>query len=167
MDNLTSRQSVAVSTAVMPNLVPKKVKPSFNKICNDFIRHPHQFPLEYRRRRGWRWSSQDKQAPAGDLGLSFTSRKYIPTGTKMEISIPLRGDAQKFQGTVVMVREVSNGYEIGLWLASADDASRARIVEQICHLECSLKAKDEVPRPRVRRKPRAHFPAGISQPLPS
>lgn len=56
----------------------------------------------------------------------------------MELSIPLRGVVQKPQGTVVMVRETPDGYDIGLWLASTDDASRARLVEQICHLECSL-----------------------------
>ena len=56
----------------------------------------------------------------------------------MELSIPLRGVVQKPQGTVVMVRETPDGYDIGLWLASTGDASRARLVEQICHLECSL-----------------------------
>ena len=139
MDNLTSRQSVAANSAVMPNLVPQDTKPSFQKIRNDFIRHPQQFPLEFRRTREWRWSAREEQAPNGDLGLSFVSPKYIATGTKMELSIPLRGDVQKFQGTVVMVRGIANGYEIGLWLASADDASRARLVEEICHLECTLR----------------------------
>ena len=137
MDNLVRHQSVAVDKTVMFNLVPN-TKPSFQKVRNDFIRHPQQFPIEFRRTRTWAWSAQNQQSPSGDLGLSFVSRKYIPTGTKMELSIPLRGVVQKFQGTVVMVREILEGFEIGLWLASADDASRARLVEQICHLECSL-----------------------------
>ncbi|MFT4561106.1 MAG: hypothetical protein ACI9BW_000846 [Gammaproteobacteria bacterium] len=137
MDNLARHYSVAVDKTVMPNLVPN-TKPSFQKVRNDFIRHPQQFPIEFRRTRTWAWSAQNQNSPSGDLGLSFASRKYIPTGTRMELSIPLRGVVQKFQGTVVMVRETSEGFEIGLWLASADDASRARLVEQICHLECSL-----------------------------
>jgi hypothetical protein len=151
----------------MPNLVPHNAKPSFNKIRNDFIRHPQQFPLEFRRTRVWGWSTREKQAPSGDLGLSFVSQKYIPTGTTMELSIPLRGDVQKFQGTVVMVREIPEGYDIGLWLASADDASRARLVEEICHLECSLQGKHDNVRlqPKVRRRPRLHIPAGFPQPL--
>ena len=167
MDNLTSRQSVAAKTVVMPNLVPNNAKPSFNKIRNDFIRHPQQFPLEFRRTRAWGWSTREKQAPTGDLGLSFVSRKYIPTGTRMELSIPLRGVAQKFQGTVVMVREVPEGFDIGLWLASADDASRARLVEEICHLECYLQGKRENVRVarKVRRKPLTNFPTGFPQPL--
>ena len=143
MDNLAIQQSVAANTAVMPNLVPHKTQASFNKIRNDFIRHPQQFPLEFRRTREWGWSARQQESPLGDLGLSFNSRKYIPTGTKMELSIPLRGVVQKFQGTVVMVRETPDGYDIGLWLASADDASRARLVEQICHLECSLQTTNK------------------------
>ena len=141
MDNLTSRQSVAVEPTVMPNLVPDESKPSFQKVRNDFIRHPQQFPLEFRRTRNWSWSAREEESPSGDLGLSFVSRKYIPTGTKMELSIPLRGVVQKFHGTVVMVRETPHGYDIGLWLTSEDDASRARLVEQICHLECSLQGE--------------------------
>lgn len=39
MDNLASQQSVAAMLAVMPNLVLKKPKPSFQKIRNDFIRN--------------------------------------------------------------------------------------------------------------------------------
>jgi len=167
MDNLTSRQSVAAKSAVMPNLVPNNAKPSFNKIRNDFIRHPQQFPLEFRRTRAWGWSTREKQAPNGDLGLSFVSQKYIPTGTTMELSIPLRGDVQKFQGTVVMVREIPGGYDIGLWLATADDASRARLVEEICHLECYLQGKRDNVRvePKVSPKPRSHFPSAFPQPL--
>ncbi len=169
MDNLTSRQSVAAGTAVMPNLVPQDATPSFNKIRNDFIRHPQQFPLEYRRTRAWRWSAREQQTPNGDLGLSFVSPKRIRTGTTMELSIPLRGVVQKFQGTVVMVREIADGFEIGLWLASADDASRARLVEQICHLECSLREKPDQFRSTLtawaQRRPRARSRFG--QPVPN
>ncbi len=168
MDNLMSRQSVAAQTAVMPNLVPQDTQPSFNKIRNDFIRHPQQFPLEFRRTRGWRRSAREEQTPNGDLGLSFVSPKRIRAGTAMELSIPLRGDVQKFQGTVVMVREITDGYEIGLWLASADDASRARLVEQICHLECSLQEKPgparSVAPARSRRAPRLR--SGFGQLVP-
>ena len=85
----------------------------------------------------------------------------------MELSIPLRGDVQKFQGTVVMVREIPGGYDIGLWLATADDASRARLVEEICHLECYLQGKRDNVRvePKVSPKPRSHFPSAFPQPL--
>jgi len=151
MDNLTNGKPVAAPRAVMPNVVPNNETESGNKIRNGFIRHPQQFPLEARRMRAWGRSQRVESTPTGDIGLSFVSRKYVPTGTEMEISIPLRGDVQKFHGHVVLVREIVGGYEIGIWLASADEASRARLVEQICQLECSLQA--DAP-PKSGRRPR-------------
>lgn len=140
MDNVSSRKNVAAPRAVMPNLVPAVEAKADNKIRNGFIHHPQQFPLEAKRLRSWGRASR-METPTGDIGLSFVSRKYIPTGSEMELSIPLRGDVQKFHGHVVLVREIVGGYEIGVWLASADEASRARLVEQICELECALRSK--------------------------
>jgi len=169
MDNLASLQSDVTDAVTMPNLVPTSASPSFNKIRNDFIRHPQQFPLEFRRVRAWRRSAPEKHTPEGDIGLSFVSRKYVPTGTEMEVSIPLRGVAQKFHGNVVMVREIVGGYEIGIWLASEDEASRARLVEQICHTECYLQEKAaRAYLSRKARTPRRRADIGplLGEPLP-
>jgi len=144
MDNVSSRKNVAAPRAVMPNLVPVVETQAGNKIRHGFIRHPQQFPLEAKRLRSWGRSPR-METSTGDIGLSFVSRKYIPTGSEMELSIPLRGDVQKFHGHVVLVREIVGGYEIGVWLASADEASRARLVEQICELECSLRSNADNP----------------------
>ncbi len=110
-------------------------------VNDDFIAHPVQFPIKYRRRVALPWRSRPTEAAGGDVGLSFRAAKYIPPGARIELEIPLRGDSQRFAGTVVMVREEPDGYEIGLWLASPDDASRARIVERICHTECYLRSR--------------------------
>ena len=113
---------------------------------NDFIPHPAQFPLRYRRRSLMPWLTQKSEPTAGDVGLSFHSSKYIPAGTRLDLEIPLRGRAQRFTATVVMVRERPQGFEIGLWFSTASDADRARIVERICHTECYLRAQ---PKPHV------------------
>ena len=106
---------------------------------NDFIPHPAQFPLRYRRRSLMPWFSRKCEPIAGDVGLSFHCAKYIPAGITLDLEIPLRGRVQRFTATVVMVRECRDGFEIGLWFSSAGDAERARIVERICHTECYLK----------------------------
>jgi hypothetical protein len=106
---------------------------------NDFIPHPAQFPLRYRRRSLMPWLSRGSSSTAGDIGLSFLSEKYIPAGTTLDLEIPLRGRVQRFTAKVILVRECWQGYEIGLWFCSAGDAERARIVERICHTECYLK----------------------------
>jgi hypothetical protein len=135
----------AVRDRAMTNLMPKQARPvpgRIESIHNDFIPHPAQFPLRYKRRPVLPWRGRKADAAvAGDVGLSFHADKYIPAGTRIEVEIPLRGHAQRFSATVVMVRERPQGYEIGLWFSSADDAVRARIVEKICHTECYLRAR--------------------------
>jgi hypothetical protein len=112
---------------------------------DDFIPHPAQFPLRYRRRPRLRWFGREPAAVGGDVGVSFQSPRYIPPGSALDLEIPLRGQVQRFSGTVVLVREQPQGYEIGLWFRSPDDASRARIVERICHTECYLRARRRPP----------------------
>lgn len=116
-----------------------------------FIRHPRAFPMNIRRVwfegkpfRNTRYNS--------DLGICFSSRKYVPTGAILEITIPLRGEEQKFKGKVVLVRNRGEYFEIGIWLEQKADAHRARMVEQICHIETYLKDKHRKEGPFVSRE---------------
>lgn len=130
--------------SLMPNPAVARPPARFDSVRNEFIPHPSQFPVRCRRRGLMSWRSRpadDVEETGGDVGVSFHAARYIPAGTRIEIEIPLRGETQRLAGTVVMVRELADGYEIGLWLASPDDATRARIVEQICHTECYLRAR--------------------------
>ena len=130
------------SAHVMPNALSATPSGYAEAVSDDFIAHPVQFPIKYRRRVAFPWrNNHDREPTGGDVGLSFRSAKYIPAGARIELEIPLRGETQRFAGTVVMVREDPSGFEIGLWLASPDDASRARIVERICRTECYLRSR--------------------------
>lgn len=105
-----------------------------------FIHHPASFPLECK--RVWFGKNAGPQDPeCGDIGLIFESEKYLKPGSTIEITIPLRHEMEKFRGKVVLVRHNGDHFEIGLWLKRRSDASRARIVEQICHIEAYLKEK--------------------------
>jgi hypothetical protein len=105
-----------------------------------FIHHPAGFPIECKRL--W-FGDHDSSADQGqsEIGLIFDSEKYIKPGATIEITIPLRNEIEKFRGRVVLVRHNGDYYEIGVWLRRQADASRARIVEQICHIESYLKDK--------------------------
>ncbi len=105
-----------------------------------FIHHPAGFPIECKRL--W-FCDPDKGVELGhsEIGLIFDSEKYIKPGVTIEITIPLRNEMEKFRGKVVLVRHNGDFYEIGMWLRRRTDASRARIVEQICHIEAYLKEK--------------------------
>jgi len=109
-------------------------------LLSGFIHHPSAFPLSCKRLwfdRGKNHHSENEQT----IGLCFRSEKYLKPGISVEISIPLRGEDQKFRGKVVLVRNMDDHFEIGLWLTQAADVHRARIVEQICHIETYLRTK--------------------------
>jgi len=105
-----------------------------------FIYHPAGFPLEVKRLWFNDAHTPDNDAP-GNIGVIFESEKYIKPGTTIEITIPLRNDMEKFRGKVVLVRNSGSHFEIGLWFSCRADASRARIVEQICHIESYIQEK--------------------------
>jgi len=120
--------------------VQYRLRDAVSQRVQGFLRHPEGFPLRCRRLLLERQRPPNAPAP-GDVGLIFRSARFIRPGTRMEISIPLRGETQRFRGEVVMVRAGREGYEIGLWLDSEQDCSRARLVEQICHIEKHLEAR--------------------------
>ena len=106
-----------------------------------FIQHPGGFPIDFRRL--WFAGKDDtgKSAERSHIGLIFESEKYFKPGVTMEITIPLADESTRFRGKVVLVRHSDSAYEIGIWLHRRADASRARIVEQLCHIEAYLKQK--------------------------
>jgi len=105
-----------------------------------FIYHPLGFPLEIKRK--WfpgRFFSVDADCP--EIGFMFKSDSYHKPGTVIEITIPLQDRTEKFTGKVVLVRDNGEFYETGMWLKHEDDATRARIVAQLCHIEAYMRKK--------------------------
>ena len=117
-----------------------------------FIHHPAGSPIDVRRIWFGDKHGDSTQNGQGDIGVCFESDKYIKPGIMLEISIPLRGEQQKFRGKVVLVRNKGDLYEIGLWLTSKTDSGRIRIVEQICHIESYLRQKRHREGPFVSRE---------------
>ena len=138
MNNLNILSSVQTEQSVMPNLVKSGPDNKKNAVNSDFIRHPDQYPFQMRKLRRWPWAARHADLSNARIGLSVHTRQYVPAGSQLEVTIPLRGDAQSFIATVVLVRELSDGFEIGLWFESEEDEARAKIVEKICETECGL-----------------------------
>ena len=59
----------------------------------------------------------------------------------------MRGELEQFRGKVVLVRQNGDCWEVGVWFPCRIDASRMRIVEQICHIEAYLQQKKYVEGP--------------------
>lgn len=106
-----------------------------------FIHHPPGFPLEWKYLRSWQKLTGQEHPDQGHLGLCFVADRYVRPGSLLEIAIPIRGEIQKFTGRVILVRNLGEHFEIGIWLSGKADAGRIRIVEQICHIEVYLKHK--------------------------
>lgn len=124
---------------------------SGREAIDGFIRHPADFPIAYKR-QGLLKKHGCRHVETGSLGLAFRSEKYIRPGSSLEVSITLRGEEQKFTGRIVLVRNRGDHFEIGLWLDSHEDATRLRIVEQICHIESYLREKRHREGPFISRE---------------
>ena len=64
----------------------------------------------------------------------FSHLGYMP-GTALEVRVCIEGQQLCYRGLVVWRRHTEAGYELGLVFASDRDAFRARMVEQLCHIE--------------------------------
>jgi hypothetical protein len=155
MRNLGPHASLSAASTALPQLVPFEANPSSSGIRKtlrgQFLPLPRGFPLSCKIPRRW-WPRL--MAPArrrdGD-GLCFHSTQPLPVGTAIELEIPLRRGSERFAGTVVLIRELSDGFEIGVALAPGD-SERAALVVRICELEFRLRMNEPARAAEARRR---------------
>ena len=107
-----------------------------------FIRHPANIPIEV--------STGDPAAHATPRmfnvslgGLAFQSdRAFVPEAI-VTVRIPFVRPAFETRGRVVWCSAAARGFELGVQFLDPDDAFRARMVEQVCHIENYRKRIDE------------------------
>lgn len=103
-------------------------------VARAYIRHPSDMPIELAQ-----VAVQDVFcSTTNDIsvgGLSFSARRPYDIGSKVKVRIPVTTPAFEAQANVKWCLATSEGYEIGLEFNEVKDAYRARMVEQICHIE--------------------------------
>jgi c-di-GMP-binding flagellar brake protein YcgR len=99
-----------------------------------FIRHTADVPIEIRAVPG-RASMRQPAINVSEGGLSFISETEIPVGTTIEIRIAEVQPPFEAHARVVWTRSEDGAYCIGVQFLDADDAFRARMVEQVCSIE--------------------------------
>lgn len=100
----------------------------------NFIRHPSAIPIDFHLEELVTEGSEHlKNVSFG--GLSFISKYELATGAIISIKIPLIQPVFEAAGRVSWCRPESSQFEIGLEFLDKDDMFRARMVEQICHIE--------------------------------
>lgn len=99
-----------------------------------FIRHTADVPIEVRTVRG----REARRQPAINIsegGLSFVSEEDIAVGTTIEIRIDEVNPPFEAKARVVWTRTEDDAHCIGVQFLDADDAFRARMVEQVCAID--------------------------------
>ena len=100
----------------------------------NFIRHPASIPIEVRRAEHAQ-PDGDELRDVSHGGLCFHSERELAPGTRVEIAIGLVQPPFQAPAAVVWCRSEVEGYMAGAAFLGAQDAYRARMVEQICHIE--------------------------------
>jgi len=99
-----------------------------------FIRHPADIPIVISRSDRPSYARlQSRNVSHG--GLAFASDMDVEPGATVELHIPVVRPSFHTTARVVWCSERPAGYEIGVEFLDADDAFRARMVEQVCHIE--------------------------------
>ncbi|UCE88458.1 MAG: PilZ domain-containing protein [Pseudomonadota bacterium] len=99
-----------------------------------YIRHPSDIPVEFRL-EGGESASTTPLANVSRGGVSFTCDRPIAAGTVISVCIEFVQPRFEARGRVAWCHEEDDGYSIGVTFLDPRDAYRARMVEQVCHIE--------------------------------
>ena len=100
----------------------------------EYIRHPADIPIEFQQDSP-SLSRNETMANISQGGLAFHAHTALAVGTVIQIRIALRQPAYQARARVAWCHPNSTGFDVGVELLDADDVFRARMVEQLCHIE--------------------------------
>lgn len=99
-----------------------------------FIRHPTDIPIEVITDPNEMMTDQ----PLSNVslgGLAVQADECPEVGTLVRVRVSLVKPPFEAAGRVVWCRPREKGYDVGIEFAEKGDAFRARMVEQVCHIE--------------------------------
>lgn len=98
-----------------------------------YIRHPTEIPVEVHPTNGGGGQHRIRNLSLG--GLSFHSNEELTLGSVVNLRINSVEPSFESEARVVWCMPVAQGYDLGVAFLNAEDAFRARMVEQVCHIE--------------------------------
>lgn len=98
-----------------------------------YIRHPSDIPIEFDIEGESHGLDSLKDVSFG--GLSFNSRQRIPAGSQISITISFVDPPFQSSVKVKWCRKQGDSYIVGVSFIDPEDAYRARMIEQVCHIE--------------------------------
>ena len=98
-----------------------------------FIRHPSDIPIEIDVQESKFGSERLRNVSLG--GVAFASPQRIEIGSVVDVCIRTVQPEFRARGRVAWCLPRRDHFDIGVQFVEQDDAFRARMVEQICHIE--------------------------------
>ena len=99
-----------------------------------FIRHPSDIPIDFQLEE-LVTSGTDYLKNVSHGGLAFNAKVPLTPGATIRVKIPLVQPVFQAIGTVTWCHPQNHEFEIGVQFLDEGDSFRARMVEQICHIE--------------------------------
>ena len=103
-------------------------------MIRSFIRHPSDVPIDFQLEE-LVTDNTDYLKNVSQGGLAFHSKRKCELGTTIRIKIPLVSPVFQAIGKVTWCHPIDDHFEIGIQFLDDNDTFRARMVEQICHIE--------------------------------
>jgi hypothetical protein len=98
-----------------------------------FIRHPTAIPIEISLED--RLRTQEPLSNVSRGGLSFKCTQAAPVGSNIIVRIALTSPPFEARCQVTWCQADGDAWQVGVQFLDQDDLFRARMVEQICHIE--------------------------------
>lgn len=99
-----------------------------------FMRHPSNIPIEVvQGEQPERVVHNAQNVSLG--GLAFEAQQALPVGSVVALRIHFVRPVFSTRARVVWCSPVEQHYELGVEFLEATDVFRARMVEQVCHIE--------------------------------
>lgn len=100
-----------------------------------YIRHPSDIPIEYQVDEQAESFGQEHLNDISAGGLSFTSTHALAVGSLITIRISNVEPDFVARAQVAWCRSEGDSFVIGVAFTESGDLFRARMVEQVCHIE--------------------------------
>ncbi len=97
-----------------------------------FIRHPADIPVVIESREA---GAEDRLQDIGLGGLCLRTAEPRAPGSLVQVRLPDIDPDARLPGRVAWCRRAGDGFEIGIAFLGRQTAFRARMVEQIAHIE--------------------------------
>ncbi|MBF0198146.1 MAG: PilZ domain-containing protein [Planctomycetes bacterium] len=101
-----------------------------------YIRHPTDIPIQLKPAEDH--DEQQELYQMKDIshgGLRCMYGEFIEPGAYINLQLPIVKPVFETVGKVMWCKKSDEAYEIGIEFLRSDDIQKARMVEQICHIE--------------------------------